>query len=290
METHDGNNQPEPQRQVPSFFKEGSISQGNGTPETPAEPVPEGTGNIPQKPSTGGVWDRQPRNPYQLEQPSQEKASLEQFDVDPFAKNSGSNFLQRIKERLFPEIEGVNPARQKAMVILVPVLAIVMIFMFRLVLRKAPQETEGATNDDAPVAANVRSDSEIDWKIPEPMPVVMRDPIKLSDQGTSNNGQAGMSNGMGTGTMSVRGILYSDDKPSAVIGNTIVHLNEKINGATIIKIDRDYVVFEKDGKTWTKKVAELNLEQELEGMEQEDQEQTEQEQGTNDTQGIEEDL
>ena len=33
-----------------------------------------------------------------------------------------------------------------------------------------------------------------------------------------------------------------------------------------MQIDRDFVVFEKDGKRWTKKVAELQMEQE--GMEQ----------------------
>jgi hypothetical protein len=61
--------------------------------------------------------------------------------------------------------------------------------------------------------------------------------------------------------LSVRGILYSQDKPSAIIGNKIVHLNDKIDNATVVQIDRDFVVFEKDGKRWTKKVAELRMEQ-----------------------------
>lgn len=281
MESQNTNNETGPQRQVPSFFKDGDGSQGNGTPETSAAHAPGSSGNISPKPSTEGVWDRQPKNPYQLAQPSQEKASLEQFDVDPFAKSTGSSFWQQIKDRLFPEVEGVSPTRQKAMVILVPALAIVMIFVLRQVLSKAPQDTEGAMNDDAPVVTASHSDNEIDWEIPEPMPVVMRDPIKLGAQSTMDNGRIGMSDELGTGILSVRGILYSDDKPSAVIGNQIVHLNEKINDATIIKIDKDFVVFEKDGKTWIKKVAEIETEQEQEETEQE-QEEAEQEQSMDD--------
>ena len=291
METHEGNNMAGPQRQVPSFFKEESLSQGNGTPETSAAPAPGGSGNIPPESSAGDSWDSQSKNPYQLEQSSGKNAPSARLDIDPFAQSTGSNLLQKIKERLFPEIEGVNPARQKAMVILVPVLAIVMIFVFRQVLSKAPQETEGSTNDDAPVVSTVHSDNEIDWKVPEPIPVMMRDPIKISPHNTyDNNGQVDMSNEMGAGIMSVRGILYSDYKPSAVIGNKIVHLNETINGAKIVKIDKDYVVFEKDGKTWMKKVAELNEDQEQEGTEQQEQEQTEQNQEINERQGFEEDL
>ncbi len=290
MESHDGNNKAGPQKHVPSFFKDGSVSQGNGTPEPSAAPAPEGIGNIPPKPSTGGLWNRQPQNPCQLEQSPEKNNPAKQLDIDPFAKSVGLSFLQRIKDRLFPEEPGVSNTRQKAMVILIPILAIVMIFVLRQVLSKAPQETEGSVNDDALVVTNVNSDNEIDWQIPEPMPAAMRDPIKLGDQGTLDYGQLDMSNGIGTGILSVRGILYSDDKPSAVIGNQIVHLNEKINEAIIVKIDKDFVVFERDGKRWTKKVAEIDLEQEQEGTEQEEQEQTEQEQGTNDIQGSEEDL
>jgi hypothetical protein len=41
-----------------------------------------------------------------------------------------------------------------------------------------------------------------------------------------------------------------------------VHLNDKVDNATIVQIDLEFVVFEKDGKRWTKKVAELQMEQE----------------------------
>ena len=161
------------------------------------------------------------------------------------------------------------------MVILIPILSIVMIFVFRQVLSKAPQETAGATNDDASVVTTVRSDNEIDWRIPEPIPMQVRDPIKPGIQTVMPNTWQSDSNSIEM--LSVRGILYSQDKPSAVIGNRIVHLNDKIDDATIVQIDRDFVIFEKNGKRWTKKVAELE-------MEQKEQKQVEQETETDEIQ------
>lgn len=49
----------------------------------------------------------------------------------------------------------------------------------------------------------------------------------------------------------VTGILYSADKPSAVIGVDIVHEGDTIHGATIVKIDKKEVHFEKDGEAWS---------------------------------------
>lgn len=284
METPGGNNKAGPQRQLPSFFKADPAAAVSRSPGNSAAPAQVNLGNVPPKSSTTGLSDHMPRNPSQIEQLSQAKVSPEKFEIDSFENNAGPKFWQRIKDKLFPEKEGVGNTRQKIMVVLIPVLFIVMIFMFRQVLSRSPRETEGALNGDVPVVTAVVSDNDIDWKIPEPMPVTMRDPIKLGAQNTpDDSGQAGISDVSGTGIISVRGILYSDDMPSAVVGNKIVHLNELIDGAKIIKIDKEYVVFEKDGKTWTKKVAQLNLEQEQ-------QEQIEQVSGPDDNQGLEEDL
>jgi hypothetical protein len=52
------------------------------------------------------------------------------------------------------------------------------------------------------------------------------------------------------GAIIVRDIVYSKDKPSAVIGSTIVYEGDTIYDATIIKINRDSIEFEQDGKRW----------------------------------------
>jgi type II secretory pathway component PulC len=57
-----------------------------------------------------------------------------------------------------------------------------------------------------------------------------------------------------SGRLVVKGILYSEDNPSAIIDTQIVHIGDKIYGATVVKINRDSVEFEIDGKKETKSV------------------------------------
>ncbi|MBN1391631.1 MAG: hypothetical protein JW947_02385 [Sedimentisphaerales bacterium] len=54
----------------------------------------------------------------------------------------------------------------------------------------------------------------------------------------------------------VTGILYSADKPSALVNSKILHEGYTINGVKVVKIYRDKVVFEKGGKGWDQKVGE----------------------------------
>ena len=188
-----------------------------------------------------------------------------------FAGNSVSKsagLWQKIKSKLLPEQAG-NSARQKIMIILVPILVIVLVFLFRQVLSKAPQQSRAATEDSLPLTAlNKTSGDEIHWDIPEPMPVTIRDPIKPVSQAASGVAIQGWNDSNNTDVMVVRGILCSDDKPSAVVGDRLVHLNDEIEGAKIVWIGKDSVTFEKDGEKWTKKVVELELVHEKEQTEQ----------------------
>jgi len=234
MDAHDQENKASSPKDSSSVFKGGPIMQG------------ESKGNNP-------MAEPGDSNPYRLGQSSHGDFSKGQFETDPAGKGPG--IFQQIKGKLFKEEPGVNNTKQKVMVILIPILFIIMIFMFRQVLSKAPQETEGATNDDSPAVTAVDSGGEIDWRIPEPIPMTIRDPIKPGTQTVVPDAWQADSNNLEM--LSVRGIIYSQDKPSAVIGNKIVHLNDKIDNATVVQIDQDFVVFERDGKRWMKKVAEL---------------------------------
>ena len=49
----------------------------------------------------------------------------------------------------------------------------------------------------------------------------------------------------------VKSILYSEDNPSAIISNRIVHEGDQIQGASIAKINKDSVEFEMNGKKWS---------------------------------------
>jgi len=54
--------------------------------------------------------------------------------------------------------------------------------------------------------------------------------------------------------LNVKGIAFSSDNPSAVIGTTIVHEGDKILGATVSRINRESVEFEMDGVKWKQRV------------------------------------
>ena len=177
-------------------------------------------------------------------------------------------FLQRMKEKLIPsEAEG-GSAKDKVMMMLVPVLAIAMIFMFRNVLIKSPGKASAAKKKDEKVVAAVVSGDEIEWKIPESLPVMTRDPLQLPENNDMENPDevAGPTNPepetvttaakIRNGIVNVRTIVYSEDKASALVGDQIVYVGSKIDGVTIVKINRDSVEFESNGETWVQRVRD----------------------------------
>jgi hypothetical protein len=220
-------------------------------------PKSTNTNRTMQSPTIGKI----PRLKESLKQP----APTIQPDDGPSVEDTSIGLWRRTKEKLFTPKPGVNPTRQKALVIMVPILTIIMIFAFRQVLSKAPRQTEGAGTDNAPaVTANADDGHEIDWKIPEPITVIARDPIKLPDESDSQNAeQNGKENAEQNesadnkpkqGEIIIRDIVYSDDRPSAVIGSKIVYIGDKVNDATIVNINRDSIEFEKGEKRWVQKV------------------------------------
>jgi len=55
----------------------------------------------------------------------------------------------------------------------------------------------------------------------------------------------------------VTGIMYSQNRPSALIGNRIiVHQGDVVHGIRILEIHRDKVLFEKDSVTWAQAIGE----------------------------------
>jgi hypothetical protein len=56
----------------------------------------------------------------------------------------------------------------------------------------------------------------------------------------------------------VKGIIYSEDHPAAIVDDRIVHVGDIISGASIVGITRDSVVFEKQQARWSHMVQEAN--------------------------------
>jgi uncharacterized membrane protein len=53
--------------------------------------------------------------------------------------------------------------------------------------------------------------------------------------------------------VALKGILYSEDNPSAIVGDKIVKEGDIINGIRVVKINKNTVEFEKDGERWTQR-------------------------------------
>lgn len=168
-------------------------------------------------------------------------------EIKPAGPSALEQVVQRIKDKLFAPKPGVNSARQKAMVVLVPVMFIGMVLAFLKALGGGPGETTGPkTFKPSNVAA--AATSTIDWQIPEAYPTMLRDPMQFKAVATPTPTPDE------TGNIDIKGILYSEENPSVIIGIEILHEGDKVSGATIVKIYKDSVEFEMNGKKWTQKV------------------------------------
>ncbi len=248
--TESGNNKAGLQKKVSSVFDGVPIPKNSAGRQSSGTPAPQGSPDVPAKPAPAI--------------PLKSKPSVKAKE-EPLVEIAEPSFAQRIKDKLFTPKEGVSSARQKAMVVLVPILAVVMIFVLRQVLGKSPRKAKADAGSDTPVVAVADSGDEIEWQIPEPLPAVMRDPITLPSQNDGKNsdpndtqdpGQNGTTGEVKTTVLHVKAIVYSEDKPSAVIGNQIVYVGTTINGITIVRINRNSVEFERDGETWVQNIRD----------------------------------
>jgi hypothetical protein len=151
--------------------------------------------------------------------------------------------LEQIKNKLSATKLGGSTTKEKMMVILAPVLFIVLIFVF-IQAFSAPSRKITGPGTSEPVRAVAGPDSKVDWQVPNPYPTTLRDPMQFSSA-TSQTG---------TGGLIVKGIVYSEDNPSAVIGDKIVHQGDKILDVTITKINENSVEFEANSKRWMQNV------------------------------------
>ena len=231
------------QKKVSSIFTGVPIPKDNSAQQSSGAPAPERPNYASPSHLSGTT-----KKPQQPAQPPPKAAPAKQPKAVITTKAASQipwqETLEQIKAKLFTPKPGVSPARQKAMVILVPVLFLVMIFAFTRVLSSPSPRRTGAQSF-GPSNAVAGSKDEIDWQIPEPYPTTLRDPMQFGSVTTTQDG---------TGKLIVKGIVYSKNNPSAVIGNQIVHEGEKVLGATVVKINKDSVEFEMNGKKWTQKV------------------------------------
>lgn len=253
-------------KEISSIFKgvpipsNEDVLQPSGVPATGdiSRPAPR-----PPAPEAQNLQNHQAAKPYRPPEPLQKTAPAQQPKADtekyaserrPAVKVVSQTFWQQMKNRLFAPKPGVNATRQKAMVVLVPVLFVVLILVL-IKISSGPVRTIAEPGEVEPANNVATSVDEIVWEIPAPYPATYRDPMQPGSTVTTYTDTERLE-AEKTGRLNVRSIVYSEDNPSVVIGGQIVHEGQAVFGATVIKINRDSVEFEADGKRWTQNVRE----------------------------------
>jgi hypothetical protein len=231
------------QKEVSSIFDGVPMPKGNGAEQPPDAPTAEHPEYGAPSPLTSTMPKPQEptKSPPKAAMPKQPKAYT---TIKTTRQIPGQQIFEQIKNKLLAPKPGVSATKQKAMVILVPVLFIVLIFVFIRVF-STPSRAMATTAKLEPIDAVASSNGKIDWQIPALYPATLRDPMQFGSVTTAETG---------TGRLAVKGIVYSEDKPAVIIGTEIVCQGDKVLGATIVKINKNSVEFEMNGKKWTQKV------------------------------------
>jgi len=247
------------QKEISSIFTGVQIPKANpaehalaGTPSGPSQFVP----SKPIPPSTRNLFVAREHEEHTV--PQQEAADTE-LAKSAFARQTGPEPAQRaqrqipwlqiwqkIQGKFLSSKPGINSGKQKAMVLLTPVLFVVFIVVLTQVLKKPSGAAPKPTKAFAPSGATAAFTGKITWQIPTPYPANLRDPMEFGPVRTEQKEDAN--------ALVVKGIVYSDDRPAAVVGNDIVFEGDTVGGAKVVKINQDSVEFQTNEKKWTQKV------------------------------------
>jgi len=165
-----------------------------------------------------------------------------------------SNVGLHLKKMLFGSQNTSLDPRQKKTAVLVGVLSVVfaavMFVSFGGVgkTQAAPSKDTAAETAGQSQAAKKTAEN---WKNPDPLPQDLRNatsPVQVHSNPQPDNSDTE------TGALTVKGILFSNKNPSAIINDKILSEGQTINGVTVVKITKETVEFEANEKRWAQKV------------------------------------
>jgi hypothetical protein len=149
---------------------------------------------------------------------------------------------EQVKTKLLNPKQGASQARQKVVILVAPILMVVFLLVVTQAFKKSPSTTATPSNR---TSAAVAFSGKINWELPAVIPDNLRDPMVF--------GAAGQGRETTSGPV-VKGIVYSEDKSCAVVGDRIASVGDTVGGATIVKINPDSVEFTMGDKNWTQKI------------------------------------
>ncbi len=163
--------------------------------------------------------------------------------------------IEMAKQKILTPPEGVSKQKHMTMLCLMPVLMVITLFVFGRMFLKSGGVKGNKNNKADTVVVPVAAKTEIAWQKPQVYPENLRDPMNENSVTTAVVDVQNAEVVDIRSTVVVRGIVYSKDNPAAVIGTEILRVGHVVEGIKIIEINPDSVTFEKDGETWTQRVA-----------------------------------
>jgi len=148
----------------------------------------------------------------------------------------------QVKAKLLTPKRGTSSAKHKMVILVAPVLLVVFILVVTQAIKKPAGTTAKPSNK---ASAAVAFNGKINWELPAVIPDNLRNPMVFGATGQGKETTSGPV---------VKGIVYSEDNPCAVVGDRIVSAGDTVGGATIVKINPDSVEFTMGDKNWTQKV------------------------------------
>ena len=177
-------------------------------------------------------------------------SSISQFggQSGSIKKKPFSQALLKIKSKFSNFFYSAHNPRQKVMAGVMPISLIVLIWVIGRAFNPAPTSSiKAGMFDLRPIPAAPVRDK---WQVPEEYPTGLRDPMQYSSAPSAKEQKHGYDK------IIVRGIVYSDDHPAAIIGNEIAGVGDEVYGVTIIKINANSVEFQMNDNIWTQTVQD----------------------------------
>lgn len=168
---------------------------------------------------------------------------------------TGPNLSSKIRKAVFGSNKGAMDARQKKMAGLVGVLGVVFGVVMFISLGGVGQTKAapaGDTGQEQAVQSQGTKKTAQDWATPAPLPANLRDATATASSQTELTKD--VSENSASSELVVKGIVFSQNKPSAIVNNEILTEGQSINGVTIVRITKETVEFKANNKNWTQQV------------------------------------
>jgi hypothetical protein len=238
-------------KEVSSIFSGVPLPGGDNNNTAPAASatLDKEAGHLPPKTSrfAGGPSVPQAKPQKQTSQPARQSEAKTSERSSALQKQI-ARIWQQVKVKLLTPPEGVSQTKHNITLLMIPVLLVIAFIVLGRLFLPSGANAQNLKDEPEVVGQAAEVKTEIEWEKPSLYPKSLRDPMQKISISQGNGEAAG-------GDISVRGIVWSVDKPAAVIGTQIIYQGQTVQGAKITRITQDSVEFERDGQTWVQKVS-----------------------------------